>query len=42
LRNVSWPKIPLALLVATLNAAPPEVIATIFAYLVVSAFTVVA
>ena len=32
----------LALLVATLNAAPPEVIATILAYLVVSAFTVVA
>lgn len=31
----------LALLVATLNAAPPEVTATILAYLIVSALTLI-
>ena len=31
----------LALLVATINAAPPEIVATVLAYLIVSAFTVV-
>jgi BASS family bile acid:Na+ symporter len=32
----------LALLVATLNAAPPAIVATVMAYLVVSAFIVLA